>query len=58
LFIKDFSAGDGGSVSGGFGLQISVPEPSSLLLMGTGLLGVIPWRRRRPKVSTDQLSIS
>jgi hypothetical protein len=33
-----FSPGDGGSLSGGFGLQVSLPEPSSLLLLGTAWL--------------------
>jgi hypothetical protein len=47
LFVRDFSAGDGGFLSGGFGLQISVPEPSSLLLVGAGLLGLSAWRRRK-----------
>jgi subtilisin-like proprotein convertase family protein len=42
LFVQDFSAGDFGSISGGFGLQITtVPEPSSVVLFALGLIAVV-----------------
>jgi large repetitive protein len=48
LFIQDFSLGDSGSVSGGWSLQITaVPEPSTLLLFGVGLMGIAAWIRRK-----------
>jgi hypothetical protein len=49
LFVEDFSAGDIGSISGGFGLQITVPEPSPLILLAVGLLGVVLMSGRRPE---------
>ena len=49
LFVEDFSAGDSGSISGGFGLQITVPEPPPFLLFFIGIiaLGVSSIMRRR-----------
>lgn len=38
LFIKDFSAGDGGSLNAGFGLRVTTPEPMPLVLLGIGLV--------------------
>jgi subtilisin-like proprotein convertase family protein len=46
LFVNDFSPGDSGSISGGFGLQLTtVPEPAPLLLVGLGLFTVMIWLR-------------
>jgi large repetitive protein len=47
LFVEDFAAGDSGLISGGFGLQVTTPEPSTLLLFGVGLLTISVWLRRR-----------
>jgi len=38
LFVRDFVDGEGGSISGGFGLRFSVDETPSFLLLGIGLL--------------------
>jgi len=41
LFINDFVAPSGGSVAGGFGLQVTiVPEPASLFLLALGFLTI------------------
>ena len=50
LFVKDFSAGDGGSISGGFGLQVTTPEPESFLLFGLGLIVMASVLRRTLRV--------
>src|SRR4029077_16386885 len=48
LFINDFSAPDGGSIAGGFGLQVTiVPEPASLFLLGLGFFTTAAWLRRQ-----------
>jgi subtilisin-like proprotein convertase family protein len=47
LFVKDFSAGDSGLISGGFGLQVTTPEPSTLMLYGFGLIVLASLLRRR-----------
>jgi hypothetical protein len=47
LFVEDFSPGDSGSISGGFSLQVTTPEPSTLLLFGVGLFTISAWLRRR-----------
>jgi subtilisin-like proprotein convertase family protein len=47
LFIRDFSAGDGGQLSLGFGLQGTAPEPAPLLLLGLGLMVVAACLGRR-----------
>jgi subtilisin-like proprotein convertase family protein len=47
LFVEDFSPGDSGSISGGFSLQVTTPEPSALLLFGVGLFTISAWLRRR-----------
>jgi subtilisin-like proprotein convertase family protein len=49
LFIRDFSAGDGGQLASGFSLQgtTPTPEPQSLLLRGVGLITSAAWLRRR-----------
>jgi len=49
LFVKDFSAGDGGQLALGFGLQGTAAEPMSLLLLGVGLMVVAGWLRRRAR---------
>ncbi|HEY7166894.1 MAG TPA: hypothetical protein VIB79_20180 [Candidatus Binatia bacterium] len=38
LFVKDFQSGDGGSISGGFGLQVTVDEAPGFALLGFALL--------------------
>jgi len=47
LFIRDFSAGDAGVLSGGFGLQGTAPEPSTFVLYGIGLIVLASLLRRR-----------
>ena len=47
LFVRDFSAGDSGSISGGFSLQVTTPEPEPLILLGLGLFITAVWLRRR-----------
>jgi len=47
LFVEDFSPGDSGSISGGFSLQVTTPEPSTLLLFGVGLFTISAWLRRK-----------
>jgi subtilisin-like proprotein convertase family protein len=41
LFVNDFAIPDGGSIAGGFGLQVTiVPEPASLFLLALGFLTI------------------
>jgi len=52
LFVRDFLPGDGGSLSGGFGLQVTTPqlttpEPSTFMLYGLGLIVLASLLRRR-----------
>ena len=52
LFVRDFSAGNGGSLGGGFGLQVTTPElttpePSTFMLYGLGLIVLASLLRRR-----------
>jgi subtilisin-like proprotein convertase family protein len=47
LFVRDFSAGDSGLISGGFSLQVTTPEPTSILLLGLGLFTVAASLRRK-----------
>src|SRR2546422_6075074 len=47
LFINDFVAPAGGSIAGGFGLQVTiVPEPASLFLLALGFFSIAAWLRR------------
>lgn len=43
LFVRDDLSGDLGNINGGWALNITIPEPSSLLLLALGALGL---RRR------------
>jgi large repetitive protein len=51
LFVNDFAAGDSGTISGGWTLSVltvtALPEPSTLLLLGSGLLAIAAWMRRK-----------
>jgi hypothetical protein len=48
LFVNDFAPPDGGTIAGGFGLQVTiVPEPPSLLLLALGFFMIAAWLRRR-----------
>jgi subtilisin-like proprotein convertase family protein len=51
LFVNDFVAEDSGTISGGWTLSVltvtAVPEPSTLLLLGSGLLAIAAWMRRK-----------
>jgi len=47
LFVEDFAAGDSGSISAGFSLQVTTPEPGPLMLLALGLFITAAWLRRR-----------
>jgi subtilisin-like proprotein convertase family protein len=52
LFVNDFAIPDGGSIAGGFGLQVTiVPEPASLLLLVLGFFPAAAWLRRKSNSS-------
>jgi hypothetical protein len=51
LFVNDFAEEDSGTISGGWTLSVlsvtAVPEPSILLLLGSGLLAIAAWMRQK-----------
>ncbi len=42
-----FSAGPNGEVNGLFGVIQSVPEPATMLLLGSGLIGLVGYGRKK-----------
>jgi len=46
-FLKDFQEFGAWAVRDGDVMQNPVPEPSTLLLFGSGLAGIILWKRRK-----------
>ncbi len=49
LFVEDFAPGDSGLISGGFSLQVTTPEPASVILLGLGLFTAATWARRKQR---------